>query len=243
MKLETSTKDFQTIMEVTDKLLSEIKLECDNDGIRFSGLDKSHICFIKVDFDKSYFESYLCEKPETLIVDTGDFLNVLKRMKLDDRLIIESKEDSLIVKFEGEATRTFRIYLIDAEYDTPMMPTLSYPNEDLEVSFKYWIDSLKDCKLYDQKVKLLLGEAQLYLICNGDKGSYESVYELDNVVNGCQSSFSIDFLERFNALGRVSNMVYLSLGDNMPLTLRVKDLLESLSVTLLLAPRIEAEDY
>ena len=69
------------------------------------------------------------------------------------------------------------------------------------------------------------------------------MYELDNVVNGCQSSFSIDFLERFNALGRVSNMVYLSLGDDMPLTLRVKDLLESLSVTLLLAPRIEAEDY
>lgn len=241
MKLETSTKDFQTIMEVTDKLLSEIKLECDNDGIRFSGLDKSHICFIKVDFDKSYFESYLCEKPETLIVDTGDFLNVLKRMKTDDRLIIESKEDSLIVKFEGEATRTFRIYLVDAEYDTPMMPTLSYPNEDLEVSFKYWIDSLKDCKLYDQKVRLLLGEAQLYVLGDGDKGSYEAVFELDNVVNGCQSVFSLEFLERFNSLSKISNILYLCVGDDMPLTLKVNDLLESLSVTLLLAPRIESD--
>ena len=122
-----------------------------------------------------------------------------------------------------------------------MMPTLSYPNEDLEVSFKYWIDSLKDCKLYDQKVNLLLGEAQLYLICNGDKGSYESVFELDSVVNGCQSVFSLEFLERFNSLSKISNILYLCVGDEMPLTLKVKDLLESLSVTLLLAPRIESD--
>lgn len=242
MKLETSTKDFQVIMEVASKLLNEVKLECDNDGLRFSGLDKSHICFFNVDFHRQYFEEYNCPTPESLIVDSQEFLEVLKRMKNDDRLIIESNEYHLRILFLGEATRTFNLRLIDSDYDTPSMPGLEYPNTDVDVPFSEWIDYLKDCSLYDNKVNVKMREDQLGLSISGDKGSYESWYDVgEDGLETVQSTFSLEYLQKFNALSRISNFLLISLGKDMPLTIKIKDLAETLKVTLLLAPRIESD--
>ena len=242
MRLETTGKDFLTVMEVTSKLLNEVKLECDRDGIRFSGLDNSHICFINMIMDRDYFLEYECDEPETLIVDCDEFLKVLKRMKSDDVLRIHSSEDSLSIIFEGEATRTFNLRLISSDYDTPMMPSLSYPNEPVELSFKEYVLALKDAQLYNMKVYLCsLGE-EFLIRTDGDKGSYINRFDVLGSYDKAESCFSLEYLLKFNSLARISDKLMVKLGNEMPLTLKVCDEIENLSVTLLLAPRIE-EDY
>ena len=113
----TDTKTFKDIIQVTDKIVDEIKITCDNDGLRYSCLDRWHVSFITAEFGKDYFFTYKCEEPETLTVDTSELLNILKRAKSNDLLKISHDEANMILVFIGEATRTFRIRLIDAEYE------------------------------------------------------------------------------------------------------------------------------
>lgn len=241
MKLETSNKDFLNVLEVSSKLLDEVKLECDNDGLRFSGLDKSHICFYNADFDKSYFDSYECPVPESLFIDTMELVKVLKRMKSDDRLLLVNDAYNLTVIFEGEATRTFNVRLIDGDYTSPSMPHLEPPNQDVMVDFNEFIIALKDTSLYSDKVSLSMSGDEFLVSCDGEYGSYESKIIVPCNTQDARSVFSLDFLNRFIGLGKLSSTVYIGLGDDMPLILLVQDLMESVKVQVLLAPRIESD--
>ena len=97
MRLETSTDDFSTIIRTSSKLMDEIKLECDQDGVRFSGLDKSHICFMCSEFQPNHFLEYDCPEPVSLIIDTTELVKVFSRKKKDDKLIIRDEKDNLVI--------------------------------------------------------------------------------------------------------------------------------------------------
>lgn len=237
----TDTKTFKDIIQVTDKIVDEIKITCDNDGMRYSCLDRGHVSFISADFNKDYFFTYNCEEPETLTIDSTELLNILKRAKSNDLLRISHDESNLILTFVGEATRTFRIRLIDAEYDNPTPPHIEYPVTRLELSFKDWWDTVKDLELYTDKITIKTNGDQLLVSGEGDKGSYEAELQaLDNNADRAyKSTFSLDHVKK---LSSVSGSFYLSFGTDMPILLESLNGMEGYSYGMLIAPRIEADD-
>lgn len=244
MRLETNDKKFKEIMIVTSQILDTIKLECDKDGVRFSGLDKSHICFIKTEFKNTHFTEYECETPDTLVVYTSDLVKVLNRMGTDDTMIISNDKEHLKVTYESDVTRRFNIILLDNDYSTPAMPNIQYPNNNVEISFKEFNDCLKDISLYSDKVKLCMDvDDRVFLVCDGVNGSYTgellSSSRVDKVVS---STYSLEFMNRFKGLVKVGDFLRLSMGKDTPLLYLVEDLSEEVKVMVLLAPRIE-EDY
>lgn len=241
MKFKTEQDDFKNIIEVSEKLVNEIKFECDREGIRFSALDHSHICFIRTIFDADYFDEYECEEPTTLILDTKELVDVFKRKKSNDTLTVTNDEGNVIIIFEGEAKRTFRIRLVDMEYDNPPLPQIEYINKDVEVDFKDFIFCLKDATLYDAKIHVLMGDEKVTLYVDADKGSYESQLVTDPLDAETESIFSIDYLLRLANLTKLSNSLLLSNSNTTPLFLTVTNLLENVKVNVLLAPRIEEE--
>ena len=223
----TDIRTFKDIIQVTDKIVDEIKITCDNDGMRYSCLDRGHVSFISADFNKDYFFTYNCEEPETLTVDSTELLNILKRAKSNDLLRISHDESNLILTFVGEATRTFRIRLIDAEYDNPTPPNIEYPVTRLE--------------LYTDKITIKTNGDQLLVSGEGDKGSYEAELQaLDNNADRAyKSTFSLDHVKK---LSSVSGSFYLSFGTDMPILLESMNEMEGYSYGMLIAPRIEADD-
>lgn len=242
MKFELSgIKNFKNVMIATEQFLQEIKLEADTDGIRFRGLDKSHIAFIGLNIEESYFDEYDCETPDNIVIDTGEFIKVLKRAKNDDILVCEFEEDSLKIIFKNKDTkRTFRIRGIDMEYSSPQMPNIEYP-VNINVDYKLLDESLKDSELYSDKVELSTEEYTFHLKSIGEFGEYKSDIDLLQSVGQYKSIFSLDFLKKFFKIGNISNEVQVNMGQEIPLFLKVEDAF-GLTVEFLLAPRIETDD-
>ena len=71
-------KDFKNILITAEMVLTEIKFEADNDGLRFRGFDGGKTSFFSVDFSKNYFDEYSIEKPETITVDSSELNKVRK---------------------------------------------------------------------------------------------------------------------------------------------------------------------
>lgn len=241
MKIELDNiKNFKNILTNVEYFLEEVKFEVDNDGLRFRGLDKSHIAFIGLNVDNDYFDVFEIEEPQSCIVDTNELVRVLKRAKNDDRMVLTFDESNLKVQFINNNTkRNFKIRQVDMEYDSPAMPKIQYP-VSFDVNYKLLIESVKDAELYSDKVKFKTNNYSLLVETVGDVGDYKSELSTLEDLGDYSSIFSIAWLNKLFKINGLSDDIHMSMGNDMPLFLELEDEF-GLKVDFLLAPRIE--DY
>lgn len=233
-------KNFKDVLVNAEYFLEEIKFELDNDGIRFRGLDKSHVAFLGMNISIDYFDVFDIDEPCSCIVDTQELLKVLKRAKNDDKLIFSFNESDLKLQFiKNDVKRNFKIRQVDMEYDSPQRPNIEYPIT-FDVNYKQLIDGVKDAELYNDKVTLKTNEYELLLISNGDFGDYKSTIPLLENVGNYDSTFSINWLNKIFKINNLSENITVNMGSDMPLLLEFEDDL-GLKVEFLLAPRIETD--
>ena len=242
MKIELEDiKNFKDVLVNAEYFLDEIKFELDNDGMRFRGLDKSHIAFIGMEIDKEYFDVFDIEEPCSCIVDTQELLKVLKRAKNNDKLVFSFNNSDLRLQFiKDNVKRNFKIRQVDMEYESPARPNIEYP-VSFEINYKQLIDGVKDAELYSDKVKLKTNGEELSLISDGNFGDYKSNISLLDDVGRHSSVFSIAWLNKIFKINSLSDIIKVNMGSDMPLLLEFEDDL-GLKVDFLLAPRIETEE-
>ena len=239
MKIELENiKNFKNILTNVEYFLEEVKFEVDSDGLRFRGLDKSHIAFIGLYVDRDYFDTFDIDEPQSCIVDTNELVRIIKRAKSNDTLVLSFDESNLKLQFiNGDTKRNFRIRQVDMEYDSPPMPNIEYPIS-FNVGYKLLIDSVKDAELYSEKVRLRTNGYTLFVETDSNVGDYRSeLFSLKNI-GKYKSIFSISWLNKIFKISGISDEISISMGNDMPLFLEFDDE-DGLKVDFLLAPRIE----
>lgn len=239
MKIELENiKNFKNILTNVEYFLEEVKFEVDSDGLRFRGLDKSHIAFIGLYVDRDYFDTFDINEPQSCIVDTNELVRIIKRAKSNDTLMLSFEESNLKLQFINEDTkRKFRIRQVDMEYDSPAMPNIEYPIS-FSINYKLLVDSVKDAELYSEKVRLRTKEYSLFVETDSNSGDYKSELSSLENIGEYMSIFSINWLNNIFKISGISDEISISMGNNMPLFLEMFDG-DGLKVDFLLAPRIE----
>ena len=243
MKLELYNPSiFKEVFDTISHIVDECKLEFSNFGLTINALDKSHITFISLDFKYSLFDTYEVPNPETILIDTVEFIKVLKRCKNDDILKIETDMSNLILTFEGDSIRRYNLRLIDQEYETPKPPSIDYP-VSISVPSELIKDTLGDLKLFNENFKISVDEDYLRLYTDGQFGDTEMKYlHGSNINTYVKSGYSIEkFVDIFRA-SKLTEEVELGLGNDLPVTITFKLVSGDGSVSFLLAPRLEAQE-
>ena len=233
-------KTFRDVFVGVGNIIDEIIIEVDNDGVRVNGLDKAHISFVSLKIDNDWFDEFYCDEVDKICVDAGELIKVLKRGKVDDILRIEVNNNDLILIFDGESRRNFKIRLIDVTYESPMPPKLDY-DVDFELSYKLLKDFIDDVNIYSDKIKLRVYNDNLYIVGDSEFGSVDGAYVLDTDFN-CDIS-SVFAINRLNDMMKcnLNGFVGLKLGNDMPLSLYCVNDSEDIMISFILAPSIERE--
>ena len=242
MKLELYNPSiFKEVFDCISHIVDECKLEFSNFGLTINALDKSHITFISLDFKYHLFDTYEVPENETILIDTVEFIKVLKRCKNDEIMKIETDNNNLILTFEGESTRKYNLRLIDNEYETPQPPRVEYP-VTITAPSNLIKDTLSDMKLFSENFRISVDEDYLRLYTEGMKGSTEMKYlHGSNINTYVKSGYSIEkFMDIFRA-SKLTETVELGLGNDLPVTITFKLVSGDGQVSFLLAPRLEQE--
>ena len=236
-------KGFKSILSVAETILTEVKFELDNDGLRFRGMDGGHTSYFEADFKKDCFLSYDLDEIDSIIIDTHDMNTILKRVKNTDDATIIINDDVLTIQVLSDGNeKSFKLNSIDMEYDSPNMPLIEYP-VSTDVDFNKFKDNVMDANLYDDRLRVKVEENNLIIHNKSMIGSYESKLQLDEDYQGNLSSvFSMNLISKFLKLSTLSNNVEISLGSDMPILFTLVDDFEDITIKLLIAPIIE-EDY
>ena len=242
MKLELYNPSiFKDVFSCISHIIDECKVEYDNLGMKIRALDKSHITFVTIDFKYTLFDSYEVPYPETIIIDTDEFNKILRRCKNTDTLKMETSDGALEVTFEGDATKHYKIRLIDNDYETPELPPLEMP-VTITVPSNIVKDSLADIKIFSEHLEIRVDEDYLTITGDGMKGSGEiKCLHGEHITEYVESKFSIEKLTDIFRCSKISETVKMNIGNAMPLTLTFELVSGDGEVSFLLAPRIESE--
>lgn len=225
-------------------IVDEIKIKIDHDGVYCDALDTSHVSFVHLELKETLFDEYEVEEPTSLIVDSEEFMKVLSRCKSTDILTLEADTSNLILTYEGDSTRQFRIKLIDTEYETPTPPNVkqTFTCEISTITFK---DTLSDVEVFSEKLHLKHEDGNKYLHLSGDDNfgatNIKYLLEEEEYEGACNSVYSLDKLKDFMKSEKFSKHIRLKSGETLPLTLEFILPLEEGVLSYLLAPVIEQE--
>lgn len=232
----------KTSFDAISSIVDEVQMKGDSDGMRLDALDRSHITFVHLEFKSQLFDSYNCDEPVKINVDTEELMKVLKRAKSDDIVELTVDEGNLIITFENEARRIFKIRLIDIEYEAPSPPELEYPTE-FEIPFALLKDSIQDISIVSDKITLRTTDDKFIASAEGEFGDARIEYlHGEKITEDVKSVFSLEKIKEMLKADKFSETAMLKLGNDMPLHLSLKMPGDEGKLTFLLAPRIESEE-
>ena len=232
----------KTSFDAISSIVDEVQLQTVSEGVRLDALDRSHITFVHLELKASLFEEYICDEPEKINIDTDELMKVLKRSKSNDKVTLSLDEGNLIITFEGEAKRRFKIRLIDMEYDSPTPPPLEYPTE-FEVPFALLKDSINDIDIFSDKIILSVNSEVFKAAAEGEFGDANIEYvHGEKIDEEVKSIFSLEKIREMLKADKFSDIAKIYLGNDMPLKLSLKMISGDGELSFLLAPRIEADE-
>ncbi|MBQ2832356.1 proliferating cell nuclear antigen (pcna) [Methanobrevibacter sp.] len=238
----TNNNIFKTAFESIAKIIDEVTLTADNEGIRLRALDRSHITFVSMDLDVDLFDEYQCDVPEKISIDATEFLQILKHGKTNDILRLSVDENNLIIIFDGDATRKFNIRFIDDEYETAVPPQIDHPI-NIKMPSDLLKDALNDMQLFSDKILFTIDQDYFKIHTQGTFGDGEVKYiHGENIQETCQAMFNTEKVSDIMRASKFSKEVTVSLGNDMPLKITFELITGDGRLTYLLAPRLEETD-
>ena len=232
----------KTSFDAISSIVDEVQMQADTEGLRLDALDRSHITFVHLELKSSIFDIYSNDEPLQINVDTEELMKVLKRGRSDDMVELTVDEGNLIITFEGEARRTFKIRLIDIEYEPPTPPELEFPTE-FEIPFNLLKSSIQDIDIVSDKISLIIDQDKFTASAEGEFGDAKIEYlHGEKIEENVKSVFSLEKIKEMLKADKFSESAVLKLGNDMPLNLTMKMPSDEGELSFLLAPRIESEE-
>lgn len=232
----------RAVFEALNSLYDTIRLKFDRDGVSIDALDNSHIVYAHMTLSSSIFDEYKCNKPTKAIVDPQEITKVLRRAKPSDTLTISKDSENLVLTFEGEATRQFKIKLMDIEYEPPQPPKIEYNNE-VKIPTSLLKDAVTDTGLLSDKIMIETDRRKIIISSkDGWFGDARVEYEHSGrVTEPAKSFYSTEKVREMMRADKFSETATINLGNDMPLKLTFRMPEGGGELSFLLAPRLEVE--
>lgn len=94
---------FKKLIESIKEIVKLVNIDVNAEGMNIQAMDSSHVALVLLKLEERGFADFRCEKPRTLGISVENLCKILKCANSDDSLIIESNDDSPLLKFTFES--------------------------------------------------------------------------------------------------------------------------------------------
>lgn len=200
--------------------ISEGNFRFNEKGISFKAVDPSQIVLVDYAVDKSVFDKYSVE-PTFIGIDLVELNKIMERAQPNDRMVMDITDSELMVRFEGEMVRNFRLPLIDVSDDEVTIPSPKF-DARVEMTGRVLKEALKDASLFGSSVVLRVKSNQFLIEARGSQGTLKSeTKEAQKIVTKSSgevvSKYSLNFLMNIVKEAQPEDKVSIELKSDAPM--------------------------
>lgn len=229
-----NVNSFKSIFNAINTIVDTLTFECYNDRVEVNALDKSKTVFMSLVMSTDYFDSYSCADPDRFNIDVTEFRKIIKSCNAELGLDFDSEK--VVIK---STTKTFTIYQVNDDLDTPKPPSLDYSTK-FEVPVKYLKSMIKDIELFAKDVTITARDNAVSFSTEGTSGKFEDTYALGDNISPATVRIATEKFATCISSDKVSDDIELQFDTDMPLILVQEN--EGIRLMYLIAPRIDVSD-
>jgi proliferating cell nuclear antigen len=232
---------FSKSIDLISELVMEVRIKVNEFGLSIVAIDPANVAMVALRIPKSAFKEFEVEE-EVLGVNLENFKKVLKRCGKTGSLTLERNENNLEIKIEDKIKRSFKLNLIEIEAEDKDFPTHLEFSSKVEIDSQDLIDSIEDSAIVSDACSFII-ENDNFIVEAKETNAARSEFSGDLVsieAENCHSRYSLEYLQKFLKAGKQFPKTTLNFANDHPLRIDFKS--EHLTISFLLAPRIETED-
>jgi proliferating cell nuclear antigen len=246
MKLVLSEpKHFKESISIISDLVTEAKFKVNKNGLELVAMDPANVAMVIFKMLSSSFTQCEVNEEEELAINLNSLKQILRRAKGDDILTLETTEDNkLKVQLKSNTTRSFSIPTLEIEEKEQKVPELTFPLV-VEMNSSVLAEAIEDVSVVAESVTFLGEKSQISVKAEGDLSKAfieikpnESTLIKTESDNKFKAKFSLEYLKKMTAGGKLSDRVFLNFNTDYPLKLEYK-LTDRLLLSFILAPRVD----
>lgn len=240
LKLEDPTL-FTKSIELISDLVLEVRVKISEFGLSIVAIDPGNISMVSLRIPKSAFKEFESGE-EVLGVNLEQLKKILKRCGKTSSLTLQKNENNLEIKIQDKVNRIFNLNLIEVEREDKEFPEHLEFSSRITMDSQDLIDSIEDSLVVSDACSFIVKEKN-FIIEAKDTNSARTEFsdgEVEIDAENCYSRYSLNYLQKFAKAGKSFPKTILKFAQDHPL--RMDFTSEHLSLSFLLAPRVETED-
>lgn len=221
-----------------------VEMKLDQEKCEMSLLNNSHVCFYMAEYDYDFFDEYIVEDVESVLLFVADFYDIIKTANKKDTIELSTDEASLKIVLEHDLNRrVFEIPLADDYRDSPNPPDIP-----VTISFEVDLKELKQpCMDLDKIVKtdrfkMIIEDDILNVVSPDDSMTKYKQEIIINNEGSASTVVNLGYVLDLQKLSKINDVVKFGVSNDMPLTWDIISVDECVKVKGLIAPIIESED-
>lgn len=232
-------KDSMTIVKT---LVNEARLVFKKDKISIVAMDPANVMMVLWELLSSCCIEYKVPKDFAFALNISNFSQVLNKSKPTDIIVLEYLDkENIKVSLKGKYKRSYTLPIIDFEEGDYKIPDLKF-NAEVTMPSKLFEQQINESSAVAESVNFIAKD-KFMVESKGDLSRYDSETLVDSdiiikVENESKSKYSIEYLNRAIKTKKLVDTVKVRFSNDYPLRLDY-NLLDKLSLSFILAPRVE----
>jgi proliferating cell nuclear antigen len=233
-------------LDAISGLVNEATFEFTNNGLSLKAIDPAVVAMTILKMMPTCFDQYDLEGDVKLTINLDYLLEVLKRVKVSDKVIIELVSDAgnLKISMVGNLNREFRIGLIENPDKEQKVPSPEFSGQII-IDNNVLRDAVKNCQMVSDCTTFTASPEKFSITAAGDLNNVvhdlgkDSPYLKElSVLNEEVSKYSLEYLEKIIRGDKVSEETIIKFKKDYLLQIEYKTV-DKLSLIFILAPRVE----
>jgi proliferating cell nuclear antigen len=235
-------------LDAISGLVNEATFEFSPSGLILKAVDPAVVALTVLQMLPTCFTQYEVKSPVKITLNLDYFLEVLKRAKQSDKVIIELQSDkgNIKVSMSGNTKRNFVVALLENPEKEQKIPTPEFAGE-IVVENDVMREAVKDCQMVSDCATFKATQTTFTISATGDINQVKHELTKDSpslksitFKEEQSSKYSLEYLEKIIRGDKVADETKLKFKTNHLLEVEYK-MKDKLSLTFILAPRVDNE--
>jgi len=230
------------------ELIDEGQFKISKDGISLVAADRAMVAVVDFNLSSSAFQNYEIDEEQTIGLNIGNLLSVLKRTTGNDKITFNLHGKKLEILIEGSSKRRFTVPLLDlSQEEVPPIDQLEF-TVSAELKPEVLQSGVDDAEIISDSVVFELSSTGFLMKSEGDVSRAELELEKGNqaLINiqadsNAKSRYPLDYLKKMMKAAKIADSVAIRFGQDYPMKIEFKAG-DKARLNIVLAPRVSENE-